>query len=503
VADGDLTEDDHLLEETKNAVMNLDNSILSIQGPPGTGKTYITSHVIVELMRKGNRVGITSNSHKAIHVLLEKIEAEAIRQNFDFVGIKKASGDDPETYYQGIDESRKFIFNLDRPASVDTIVSNEGIPDDTYGFNVIPLADGDMLSFDTSSAIERPRVWSSNRKRTEEENEDAPEGVEKTSPDEPWLQSAQLFAGTAWLFSRPKFREQLDYLFIDEAGQVSLANVVAMGTAAKNIVLVGDQMQLAQPIKGTHPGDAGTSGLVFLLGNNRVIPPEKGIFLDTTRRLHPDICDFVSHAFYEGKLKAHPLTKKRSLVLNSGSLPKTGIRMVLSEHRGCIQTSIEEGKIVGSYYTELLKQQFQDVDSDGTLQPPQAIAEKDILVVTPYNAQDVHLRTILPEDSKIGTVDKFQGQEEQVVLISMVTSTMEDIPRNMEFLYSRNRLNVALSRAKCLSVIVLNPNLLDAPCRTIEQMELVNTFCWLEAYSESLLSGKGQKAGIPVGAGSW
>ena len=121
-----------------------------------------------------------------------------------------------------------------------------------------------------------------------------------------------------------------------------------------------------------------------------------------------------------------------------------------------------------------------------------AISEKNILVVTPYNAQDLHLRTILPDDSKIGTVDKFQGQEEQITLISMVTSTSEDIPRNMEFLYSRNRLNVALSRSKCLSVIVLNPNLLDAPCRTIEQMELVNTFCWLKAYSDSLLSGKGQ-----------
>jgi predicted RecB family nuclease len=502
LADDDLMEDDHLLEETKLAVMNLDNSYLSIQGPPGTGKTYITSHAVVELMRKGKRVGITSNSHKAIHVLLEKIETEATKQNFDFVGIKKASGNQPETYYHGIDKSRRFIFNLDKPTDIDRIVSNEGIPDDTYGFNVIPLEDGKMLSFNDNAAMQRPRVWSSKRKQTEEENEEAPEGVEKTSPDEPWLQSAQLFAGTAWLFSRPKFREQLDYLVIDEAGQVALANVVAMGTATKNIILVGDQMQLAHPIKGTHPGEAGTSGLVFLLGSNRVIPPEKGIFLDTTRRLHPDICDFVSHAFYQGKLKAHPLTKKRSLVLNSGSLPNAGIRMVLSEHRGCTQKSIEEGKIVGSYYTELLKQQFQDVDSDGTLQPLKAISEKNILVVTPYNAQDLHLRTILPDDSKIGTVDKFQGQEEQITLISMVTSTSEDIPRNMEFLYSRNRLNVALSRAKCLSTIVLNPNLLDAPCRTIEQMELVNTFCWLKAYSDSLLSGKGQKAGIPDEAGS-
>ena len=237
---------------------------------------------------------------------------------------------------------------------------------------------------------------------------------------------------------------------------------------------------------------------MFILGENRVVPPDQGIFLDTTWRLHPDICDFVSHAFYDGKLKAHSLTEKRSLVLTNASLPSAGIRVILSEHQGCIQKSIEEGEIVESHYTELLKQQVQDVGSDGILMPLESIREKDILVVTPYNAQDVYLRTILPDDSKIGTVDKFQGQEEQVVLISMVTSTSEDIPRNMEFLYSRNRLNVALSRAKCLSVIVLNPNLLDASCRNIEQMKLVNSFCWLEVYSDSLRSGKGLKFGIRV-----
>ena len=496
VSSTNLVTDDHLLEETKSAVINLDNSYLSIQGPPGTGKTYITSSAVVELMRRGKRVGITSNSHKAIHVVLAKIEAEASKQNFDFVGIKKASGNLPETYYKGIDKSRRFIFNLDKPKDVGSIVRKEGIPDDTYGGNAIPLEDGKRLSFNSNTLVERPRVWSSSRKQIEEENEEAPEGVEKTHPDEPWLQGAKLFAGTSWLFARKEFRVQLDFLIIDEAGQVSLANVVAMGTAAKNIVLVGDQMQLAQPIKGTHPGESGTSGLMFILGENRVVPPDQGIFLDTTWRLHPDICDFVSHAFYDGKLKAHSLTKKRSLVLTNASLPSAGIRVILSEHQGCIQKSIEEGEIVESHYTELLKQQVQDVGSDGILMPLESIGEKDILVVTPYNAQDVYLRTILPDDSKIGTVDKFQGQEAQVVLISMVTSTSEDIPRNMEFLYSRNRLNVALSRAKCLSVIVLNPNLLDASCRNIEQMKLVNSFCWLEVYSDYLLSGKRLKLGI-------
>ena len=130
---------------------------------------------------------------------------------------------------------------------------------------------------------------------------------------------------------------------------------------------------------------------MFLLGENRVIPPDQGIFLDTTWRLHPDICDFVSHAFYDGKLKAHRLTKKRSLVLTNASLPSTGIRVILSKHQGCIQKSIEEGEIVESHYTELLKQQVQDVGSDGALMPLESIGEQDILVVTPYNAQEMFL----------------------------------------------------------------------------------------------------------------
>lgn len=288
----------------------------------------------------------------------------------------------------------------------------------------------------------------------------------------------QLLAGTAWLFADPSLDERLDYLFIDEAGQVSVANVVAMGTATKNIVLVGDQMQLGQPIQGVHPGEAGLSVLEFLLGDLATIPPDRGIFLDKTRRLATSICQFVSDAFYESRLAAHEENARRKLTLDLQDIPNEGILLIPAEHTGCSQKSSEEAQIIKERYQQLLGKKFQD--KDGKVRK---LTEDDILVVTPYNVQVNHLKSVLPTGARVGTVDKFQGQEAPVVLISMVTSSAEDLPRNIEFLYSKNRLNVALSRAQCLAVVVMNPKLLEIPCRTTDQMKLVNTFCWLDAYA--------------------
>jgi len=291
---------------------------------------------------------------------------------------------------------------------------------------------------------------------------------------------ADLFAGTAWTFASPHFDGQLDYLFIDEAGQVATANVVAMATATKNLILVGDQMQLGQPIQGTHPGEAGLSVLEFLLGDHSTIPAERGIFLGQTRRMRPSICQFISDAFYDGRLTAHESTAERGLNLQGVDLPNEGIVMIPAAHEGCSQKSVEEGEIIKAKYNDLLGQEFTDRDGTSRL-----ITEDDILVVTPYNVQVNYLRSILPDNAKVGTVDKFQGQEAPIVLISMVTSSAEDLPRNIEFLYSKNRLNVAVSRAQCLAVVVANPKLLEIPCGTVEQMKLVNTFCWLDEYAES------------------
>lgn len=407
IAGSPLITSTDLQNETLEIINNLDNSYLFIQGPPGAGKTYTSSHIIVELMRRGKKIGVAANAHKAIHNLLDKIEAVAKKKGFQFEGAKKASKGSVESYYDG-----RCIKSIEK---TEALTLNEN-----------------------------------------------------------------LVAGTAWFFSNEYLKEQLDYLFIDEAGQVAVANVVAMGIAAKNIILIGDQMQLGQPIQGTHPGEAGLSILDFLLSDHATIPPEQGVFLDNTRRMRPSVCQFISDAFYEGRLHAHESTSNRSLVFNGIALPEEGIHVIDAIHEGCSQKSIEEGIIIKRLYQELLEQQFKE---DG--KEPRIITYKDILVVTPYNVQVNYLRSILPEGAQVGTVDKFQGQEAPIVLISMVTSSAEDLPRNIEFLYSKNRLNVAISRAQCLSVVVVNPNLMEVPCKTVQQMKLVNTFCWLTRMSSN------------------
>jgi len=393
---------DDLQKDALEAVYNLDHSYLFIQGPPGAGKTYTSSCIIVELIKRGKRIGITSNSHKAIHNLLQRIEEIANERGIEFQGIKKASSGNEETFFNG------------------TFVKNE--------------------TKTQSISLE-----------------------------------AQLFAGTAWLFAHEHLSKQLDYLFIDEAGQVALANVIAMSTCAKNIILVGDQMQLGQAIRGVHPGKAGLSILEFLLDGNATVSPERGLFLPETRRLRPSICKFISEAFYNGRLLSHEITSKRTL--NLKGLPNEGIVMISVDHSGCGQKSVEEGLVIKEKYNKLIG---QTIDQDGK---SRTITENDILVMTPYNVQVNYLRSLLPQKARVGTVDKFQGQEAAIAMISMVTSSAEDLPRNIEFLYSKNRLNVAISRAQCLVVIVANPKLLETSCETVEQMKLVNTFCWLDEYA--------------------
>ena len=402
-----------LLAETIKAIAALDNSYLFIQGPPGAGKTYTSAHVIIALLRMGKRVGVTANSHKAIHNLLDRVESVAAEESFTFRGAKKSSASNAESYYDG--------------QNIHSVDKNDGITPAT-----------------------------------------------------------QFMAGTAWLFADEQFDQQLDYLIIEEAGQVSVANVVGMGAAAKNIIMVGDQMQLGQPIQGVHPGEAGKSILEFLLGDYATIPPDRGIFLHNTRRLHPLICKFISSAFYEGRLEADAGNSQRHLIFDQPvkGIASDGIYMLPVNHSGCSQKSTEEGAVIKQCYEALLRQKFHD--KDGTVR---ALGLDDILVVSPYNVQVNHLRGILPPGAKVGTVDKFQGQEAPVVLVSMVTSSAEDLPRNIEFLYSKNRLNVAISRAQCLAVVVANPKLLEIPCGNIAQMKLVNTFCWLDDYATQPKTG--------------
>ena len=391
-----------MLAEAARAVANLRDSCLFIQGPPGSGKTWTAAQIIVDLMKARKKVGVTSNSHKAINNLLRAVEERVLERGLRFRGVKKSDEQRPDTFYEG-----RFIWNITDYRDLDL--------------------------------------------------------------------SADLIAGTAWLFAREEIDRKLDFLFVDEAGQVALANLVAMGLSARNIVLVGDQMQLAQPIQGVHPGDSGASALDYLLEEAPTIPPGRGIFLPTTWRMHENVCRFISEVLYEGRLHPEPQNQNQQLILGGAAhhaLMKTGIRLLPVEHDGCAQKSEEEAETVRQIYTSLLEQQYQD--RSGKTHPVEAA---NILVVSPFNLQVNLLKSVLPPGARVGTVDKFQGQEAEVVLISMTASSVEDLPRNIEFLYSRNRLNVAISRARCLSVIVASPRLLEIPCETAEQMQLVNTLC--------------------------
>ncbi len=395
------------LEEAIRAVVNLERSTLCIQGPPGSGKTYTAAHCILELLRQGKRVGVTSNSHKAICKLMTTVAEEAAKAGQPVRGVKigDEDSDDPRFLNSGILRTR-----------------------------------------------EKRQVFQG-----------------------PY--SKVLFVGgTAWIFSDAMAAGKFDYLFVDEAGQVSLANLVGMAPCAENLVLVGDQMQLSQPLKGAHPGESGQSALEYLLQMRATIPDDFGIFLGTTWRMHPDLCRFISGAVYEDRLLAEPHTASRRL-----SLPRqrrrwitheSGILYIPIEHEGNSQGSEEEAEVIGEVVDELLRCKWAEKKDS----PARPLTMQDILLVAPYNMQVRLLRSRIP-GARVGSVDKFQGQEAPVVLISMCSSTSDASPRGMEFLFSRNRLNVAISRAQSLAIVVASPALARAHCSSVEQMALANLFC--------------------------
>jgi uncharacterized protein len=284
--------------------------------------------------------------------------------------------------------------------------------------------------------------------------------------------TAHVAGGTAWLWARAEATDAVDVLFIDEAAQMSLANVLAVSQAARSIVLLGDPQQLDQPMQGRHPDGTDVSALHHILGEHQTIPADRGLFLEETWRLHPDICRFTSELFYEGRLQPRPGLETQK-VITAGRLTGTGLRYVPVVHAGNQNSSPEEADCVRALVGEILGQSPRWTDRSGK---GHDLTLDDILIITPYNAQLFELRNRLPA-AKVGTVDKFQGQEAPVVIYSMATSSYADAPRGMEFLYSLNRLNVATSRAKCLCILVASPAVFDANCRTPRQMQLANAFC--------------------------
>ncbi|PYN92509.1 MAG: hypothetical protein DMD91_32150 [Candidatus Rokuibacteriota bacterium] len=390
------------LGELRELAATLDGSYLFIQGPPGTGKTWTGARIAVELIRRGQRVGIATTSHKAIHNLLDEIAKAAREEKLRFRGLKKSSAGNAESEYTKASITSK--------AELSELIA------------------------------EAPRV--------------------------------NLLAGTAWLFAHRDCDGAglIDTLIIDEAGQVALADALAMGTAARNIILLGDPLQLAQVSQGTHPAGSGASVLEHLLAGRATVAPDMGVFLDRTRRMHPDVCRFVSEVVYDGRLQWTPEVAQQATAFG------TGLRYLAVEHSGNTASSSEEAARVAREIAGMLGAEWTNAKGE-----TRALRREDFMVVAPYNLQVRCLRQALAAaglgDVPVGTVDKFQGREAPVVFYSMTTSSADDIPRSLDFLFSRNRLNVAVSRAMCLAYVVASPRLLESRARTIEQMRLMNALC--------------------------
>lgn len=391
------------LQQIIHAISNLESSYLTIQGPPGSGKSYTGKHVIAELMKSGARVGIASNSHKAINNLLlstaKYCKEEGIAATFCCT-----KDNEPE------------------------------------------LADYDVAILKNNELVNH-------------------------------IQPACVVGTTAWGFAREDMADQLDYLFIDEAGQVAVANLIAMSRSASNLILMGDQMQLGQPSQGTHPADSGLSVLDYLLHETPTIPDDMGVFLGTTYRMHSKVNRFISEHIYEDKLESHPDNDKRIIEVPVGYDGPlnfvAGVTFVPVEHEGNTQASDEEVAEIKSLANALIGRTVHTGKSDPETR---AIDWNDILFVAPYNHQVSKLRAALGEKAKVGSVDKFQGQEAPIVFLSMCASDASESPRGLDFLFDKHRINVAISRAQTLAVVVGNPNIGKTPVNRVDQLKLVNLF---------------------------
>ncbi|MBV9673348.1 MAG: TM0106 family RecB-like putative nuclease [Verrucomicrobia bacterium] len=313
------------------------------------------------------------------------------------------------------------------------------------------------------------------QKVTEKPEIELPGVTVTTDPDEPLTalnDGMPMAAGTVWLWAKEEYFEAVDVLFIDEAGQMSLANVLAASQAAKSLVLLGDPQQLEQPSRGSHPEGADVSALEHLLQGAKTVHAGRGLFLEKTWRLHPNICSFTSEVFYEGRLRSREGLENQKIEGHPW-LGQSGLWFVPVHHEGNQNASAEEVNRIAELMDGLVRSNVRWIDDKGQSKPLQW---EDVLIVSPYNAQVSDLGKRLQE-ARVGTVDKFQGQEAPVVIYSLATSSPEQAPRGMEFLYSLNRLNVATSRARNMVIVVGSPRLLEPECRSPRQMQLANALC--------------------------
>lgn len=279
-----------------------------------------------------------------------------------------------------------------------------------------------------------------------------------------------LVAGTTWLFSNEQMREApVDVLLIDEAGQLALADALAASTSARNLILLGDPLQLPQVMQAVHPGGGGRSVLEHVLDKDVTLPDDRGVFLTETRRMNPDVCEFISKEIYQGRLGCHENCDRQTTTAG------TGLRWLRANHEGNSTSSPGEAQLIADEISGLIGTSWTNFEGDEN-----SLTAADFMVVAPYNDQVRTIRRQLENDPRtanvpVGTVDKFQGGEAAIVFFSMATSSGADMIRAADFLFSRNRLNVAISRARCLAYLLCTDELLDARARSVDEMRLIAT----------------------------
>lgn len=303
------------------------------------------------------------------------------------------------------------------------------------------------------------------------EGYDSPHGlIDECDDNDAVTDDHQLVAGTAWLFARDQHREAFDLMFIDEAGQFALADAIAVGLSARNLVLLGDPQQLPQVTQSDHPGGSGGSVLEHILHSRQTIPPGRGVLLTETWRMHPDVCRFVSERSYDSRLRSRAECANRHITASAGAITGSGLRSIAVEHAGRSQASPEEAAAIAAACADLLAGSTVTDDEGQT----RMLVEPDILVVAPYNLAVHCIREQVPPGVRVGTVDRFQGQQAPVVFYAMTCSAGEDVTRGVDFLFDAHRFNVAISRAQCIAVLVHSPRLLDTDCNSLETMALVD-----------------------------
>ena len=296
-----------------------------------------------------------------------------------------------------------------------------------------------------------------------------------------------LVASTTWFFSKDGFNDEsnFDYLVIDEAGQLSLADALAVSGSAKNIILLGDPQQLPQVNVASHQAGSGSSVLEHILAGRATINDDYGFLLDTTYRLAPEICEFISQEFYDDKLGFDETCTLRNLKLEG-----TGLRWVPVQHEEeCINESKQEAEVILKIVQHHLGKPIVTVDDETKEKIVREKLPSDFKIVAPYNAQIFRIRQTLGEanmvgidsgqaNEMVGTVDKFQGQEAPIVIYSLTTSHQDLVPPSRgNFLFSPNRFNVAISRAQCLAYLIGSEDLINTRANSIEEMSSLNHFC--------------------------